>query len=147
MYGFANTSISKKKHYHKLHKMVHNKNIKLLIINSVSIRSITCNIVAAFWGMHVSPAKHSYAGLPRKRDYRTDRHTDRQTPDKVIPMCHHVSQVTQKVLLIIISRGTNIYHRSSDFTKVKTIQRKKTFPSWKLFKYHRPKFYQMAKMQ
>ena len=37
------------------------------------------NIVAAFRGMHVSPAKHSYAWLPRKCDYRTDTHTDRQT--------------------------------------------------------------------
>ena len=53
------------------------------------------NIVVAFRGMHVSPAKHSYAWLPRKCDYRTDRQTDRQTyrrtdrqtPDKVIPMC------------------------------------------------------------
>ena len=27
------------------------------------------NIVAAFRGMHVSPAKHSYAWLPRKCDY------------------------------------------------------------------------------
>ena len=30
-------------------------------------------IVAAFQGMHVSPAKHSYAWLPRKCDYQTDR--------------------------------------------------------------------------
>ena len=41
------------------------------------------NIVAAFRGMHVSPAKHSFAWLPRKFDYwtdrRTDGHTDRQT--------------------------------------------------------------------
>ena len=29
--------------------------------------------------MHVSPAKHSYACLPRKRDYRTDTQTDRRT--------------------------------------------------------------------
>ena len=29
-------------------------------------------VVAAFRGMHVSPAKHSYAWLPRKCDYRTD---------------------------------------------------------------------------
>ena len=28
--------------------------------------------LAAFRWMHVSPAKHSYAGLPRKSDYRTD---------------------------------------------------------------------------
>ena len=45
-------------------------------------------IVVAFWGMHVSTAKHSYVWLPRKCDYRTDTHTDRrkdrQTPDKVI---------------------------------------------------------------
>ena len=38
-------------------------------------------IVAAFQGMHESPAKHSYAWLPRKCDYGTDRQTDRQTPD------------------------------------------------------------------
>ena len=29
--------------------------------------------------MHVSPAKHSYAWLPRKCDYRTERHTDGRT--------------------------------------------------------------------
>ena len=41
-------------------------------------------IVAAFRGMHVSPAKHSYmyAWLPRKCDRRTDRRTDGQTTDK-----------------------------------------------------------------
>ena len=33
-------------------------------------------IVAAFRGIHVSPAKHSFARLPRKCDYWTDRHTD-----------------------------------------------------------------------
>ena len=37
------------------------------------------NIVAAFWGIHLLPAKHSYARLPRKCDYRTDRHTDGRT--------------------------------------------------------------------
>ena len=47
-------------------------------------------IVVAFWGMHVSPAKHSYAWLPRKCDYQTD------TPDKVIPMCRYASQATLK---------------------------------------------------
>ena len=39
----------------------------------------------------MSPAKHGYAKLPRKCDYRTDR----QTPDKIIPMCRYVSQATQ----------------------------------------------------
>ena len=49
------------------------------------------NIVTAFRGMHVLPAKHSYAWLPRKCDYWTDR----QTPDKVIPTCRYASQATQ----------------------------------------------------
>ena len=30
------------------------------------------NIVAAFRGMHVSPAKHSYAWLPKRCDFQTD---------------------------------------------------------------------------
>ena len=57
--------------------------------------------------MHVSPAKHSYAWLPRKCDYQesvttgqTDGQTDKQTPDKVIPMCRYASQATQKLFLI-----------------------------------------------
>ena len=37
------------------------------------------NIMAAFRGMHASPAKHSSAWLPRKCDYRTYRQTDGQT--------------------------------------------------------------------
>ena len=49
------------------------------------------NIVAAFQGMHVSPAKHSYAWLSRKCDYRTDRHTHTQTDagqsDPYVPLC------------------------------------------------------------
>ena len=57
------------------------------------------NIMAAFRGMHVSSAKHSYAWLLRKCDYRTDTQThgwkDRQTPDKVIPMCRYASQATK----------------------------------------------------
>ena len=28
---------------------------------------------------------------------QTDRHMDRKTPDKVIPMCHYASQATQKI--------------------------------------------------
>ena len=36
-------------------------------------------IVASHRGMHVSPAKHSYAWLPRKCDYHTHRRMDRQT--------------------------------------------------------------------
>ena len=70
-----------------------------------SVPFSTKNIVAAFRGMHVSPAKHSNAWLPRKCDYRTDARThgqtDRQTPDKVIPMCRYASQATQKWLKIL----------------------------------------------
>ena len=51
------------------------------------------NIVAAFQGMHVSPAKHSSASVT---DGQTDGRTDGQTTDKVIPMCRYASQATQK---------------------------------------------------
>ena len=41
--------------------------------------------------MHVSPAKHSYAWLSRKCDYRTDRRTHTQTDagqsDPYVPLC------------------------------------------------------------
>ena len=37
------------------------------------------NIVEVFRGMHVLPAKHSYAWLPRKCDYRTDRRRTKWT--------------------------------------------------------------------
>ena len=56
--------------------------------------------MAAFRGLRVSPAKHSYAWLPKKYDYRTDGRTDgltdRQTPGRVILMCRYASQATQK---------------------------------------------------
>ena len=56
------------------------------------------NIVAASRGMHVSPAKHSYAWLPRKCDYqesvttgqtdeRTDGQTDAGQSDPYVPLC------------------------------------------------------------
>ena len=52
-------------------------------------------IVAAFRGMHVSPAKHSFGKCDRKV-WQTDRQTNGQTTDKVIPMCRYASQATQK---------------------------------------------------
>ena len=58
--------------------------------------------MAAFPRMHVSPAKHSYAWLPRKCDYRTYTQTDRQTPDKVILMCRFASQATQQKYLVML---------------------------------------------
>ena len=50
-------------------------------------------IVAAFRGMHVSPAKHSFGKCDR-RVWQTDRQRDGQTTDKVIPMCRYASQAT-----------------------------------------------------
>ena len=65
-------------------------------------------MVAAFRGVHVSPAKHSYALLPRKCDYRTDSRMDRQ-------MCCYASQATQKgnsvgglVKLLAWSKGSGV---------------------------------------
>ena len=56
---------------------------------------ILYNIVAAFRGMHVLPAKQSYAWLPNKCDYQTDRQTDTHTDiwtdagqsDPYVPLC------------------------------------------------------------
>ena len=61
--------------------------------------------MAAFRGLHVLPAKHSYAWLltslttgqtDGRTDGRTNGWTDKQTPEKVIPMCRYASQATQK---------------------------------------------------
>ena len=50
-------------------------------------------IVAAFRGMHVSPAKHSYASVTDgQTDGRTDGQMDGRTTDKVIPMCRYASR-------------------------------------------------------
>ena len=54
-------------------------------------RQMLIKIVAAFRGMHASPAKHRSASV-------TDGQTDGQTTDKVIPMCRYASQPTQKFL-------------------------------------------------
>ena len=43
----------------------------------------------AFQGMHVLPAKHSYAWLPRKYDYRTDTQTDAGQSDPYVPLMLH----------------------------------------------------------
>ena len=56
----------------------------IILLNDVMNKSLLNwvlrkNIVAAFRGMQLSPAKHSYAWLPRKCAYRTDTQTGRQT--------------------------------------------------------------------
>ena len=64
------------------------------------IRSFGIKIVTASRGMHVSPAKHSYAKesvTTEQTHGQTDGRMDRQTPNKVISMCRYSSQATQKV--------------------------------------------------
>ena len=74
------------------------------LVNTFFLRQCNLNltkIVAAFWGMHVSSVKHSYAWLPRK--------CDRQTPDKMIPMCCYASQATQKLFHFIPKYCKTVY--------------------------------------
>ena len=61
-------------------------------------------IVAAFRRMNLWPGKHSYAWLRRKCDYGTDIRTDRQTPDKVIPMCCYAGDTKMRTKLLVIKR-------------------------------------------
>ena len=74
--------------------------------------------MAALQGMHVSPAKHSYVWLPRKCDYRTETQTDRQTPDKVIPMCRYALQATQKIKHVFVKQGFPQRQQSPDIAKI-----------------------------
>ena len=76
----------------KIVSMQHFYKLQCKIINfSLQVTIMDRNIVAAFRGMHVSPAKHSYAWLSRKCDYRTDRRTHTQTDagqsDPYVPLC------------------------------------------------------------
>ena len=89
-------------------------------------------IVTACWGMHVSPAKHSYESVTDRRtdgqtDRRTDGQTDRQTTDKVIPMCRYASQATQKWIYAYLSANrdiTNIFQFLAVFAQKFTISPK-----------------------
>ena len=71
------------------------------------------NIVAAFRGMHVSPAKHSYARLPRKCDYPTDTRTDRQTDagqsDPYVLLCFAGDTINHPFVLLCFA-GYTINH-------------------------------------
>ena len=68
--------------------------------------TFTINIVAAFRGMHVSPAKHSYAWLPRKCDYRTDTQTDRCRTKWSLCAAMHRRRHKKKILLCGLSKST-----------------------------------------
>ena len=63
----------------------------IMIMYSICILFFVFNIVEAFGEMHVLPAKHSSAWLPRKPDYRTDTRTDGQTDtgqsDPYVQLC------------------------------------------------------------
>ena len=68
------------------------------------------NIVAAFPGMQVSPAKHSYVWLLRKCEYWTDRQTDRRRTKwslcaDTLPRQHKKDKVT--MLPIFLYTGAN----------------------------------------
>ena len=54
------------------------------------------NILAAFLGMYVSLAKHSYAWLPRKCDYQsvTTRQTDAGQSESYVPLCFADDPIT-----------------------------------------------------
>ena len=69
-----------------LHNIITYLNSKAYIFNRGG-PSNKKKIVAAFWGMHVSPVKYSYAWQPRKSDYRKDRHTDSAQSDPYVPLC------------------------------------------------------------
>ena len=82
-----------------------------------SHRADKTNIVAAFRGMHVSSAKHSYAWLPRKLDYWTDRRTDAgQHAGQSDPLCttmlrrRHKNQINNSTFLC--------YAVNSDWKKI-----------------------------
>ena len=85
------------------------------------------NIVAAFRGMHVSPAKHSYAWLQRKCDYRTDTQmdgrTDARQSDPYVQLCFAGDTKTREVRVSInlclvipdhdvVSAGYGVFRRA-----------------------------------
>ena len=49
--------------------------------------TISLKIVAAFRGMHVSPAKHSFGKCDRRTDRQTDRQTDDRQSDPYVSLC------------------------------------------------------------
>ena len=68
-------------------------------------------IVSAFQGMHVSHAKHSYAWLPRKCDYRTDTRTDRQTDGRT-DRCRTTWSLCAAMLRRRHNKGQNMRYRT-----------------------------------
>ena len=71
--------------------------------------------MAAFRGMHVSPAKHSYAWLPRKSDYQesvttgqTDGQTDAGQSDPYVPLCFAGDTKTESMKMVAAFRGMDV---------------------------------------
>ena len=99
------------------------ENILINMIKSSMFSNLilmTKKTVAAFRGMHVSPAESVTDG---RTDRRTDGRTDGRTTCKVIPTCRFASQATQKVSLRFFIRMT-----------IKTYQSKR-HNSWQLFRW------------
>ena len=95
---------------------------------TVIVWPLKVNTVVAFRGMHVSPAKHSYAWLPIKCDYRTDTQTDTQTPDK-LSLCSTMLRMRHRKDAIVMRKtvsrtGKETSQLSSDFIcSIKTVYR------------------------
>ena len=75
--------------------------------------------MAAFWGMHVSPAKHRCVWLPRKCDYRTDRQTDGRTDarqsDPYMPLCFAGDTIIS-ISSLFLCKGSFAYFYQCTFT-------------------------------
>ena len=65
---------------------------------------IFINKVAAFWGMHVSPAKHSLRDYQESMtSWQTDRQADTGQSDPYVPLCF--AGDTIKVMVKVIDNG------------------------------------------
>ena len=73
---------------------------KILENNILPLKVLTINKMPST-SKKIAPAKHSSGKCDRnvwQTARRTDRQTDGQTTDKVIPMCRYASQATQKLI-------------------------------------------------
>ena len=69
-------------------------------------QTLLAKIVAAFRGMHVSPAKHSYASVT-VTDGQTDRRTDDGQSDPYVALCF-AGDTTKRFYLELGHRSKNV---------------------------------------
>ena len=83
---------------------------KLKRVNSIEFFNefalLSQNIVAAFRGMHVSPAKHSYAWLP---DRQTDTRTDTGQRDPYVPLCFAGDTKSVRWVISYLKEGIGLH--------------------------------------